>query len=117
MLSMNKDEIERKAIELKSKIIDIIKDDNFKIDIEDNFSEVGGGSLPLEKLPTKCIVLTIENLSTQEFENNLRKFNIPIITRLYKDRIYMDLRTIKEEEYSIVVEGLSFALNRTKGVK
>ena len=117
MLSMNRDEIERKAIELKSKIIDIIKDDNFKIDIEDNFSEVGGGSLPLEKLPTKCIVLTIENLSTQEFENNLRKFNIPIITRLYKDRIYMDLRTIKEEEYSIVVEGLSFALNRTKGVK
>jgi L-seryl-tRNA(Ser) seleniumtransferase len=117
MLSMNKDEIERKAIELKSKIIDIIKDDNFKIDIEDNFSEVGGGSLPLEKLPTKCIVLTIENLSTQEFENNLRKFNIPIITRLYKDRIYMDLRTIKEEEYNIVVEGLSFALNRTKGAK
>jgi L-seryl-tRNA(Ser) seleniumtransferase len=117
MLSMNRDEIERKAIELKSKIIDIIKDDNFKIDIEDNFSEVGGGSLPLEKLPTKCIVLTIENLSTQEFENNLRKFNIPIITRLYKDRIYMDLRTIKEEEYNIVVEGLSFALNRTKGAK
>lgn len=117
MLSMSKDEIERKAIELKSKIIDIIKDDNFKIDIEDNFSEVGGGSLPLEKLPTKCIVLTIENLSTQEFENNLRKFNIPIITRLYKDRIYMDLRTIKEEEYNIVVEGLSFALNRTKGAE
>lgn len=117
MLSMGKDEIERKAIELKSKIIDIIKDDNFKIDIEDSFSEVGGGSLPLEKLPTKCIVLTLENLSTQEFENNLRKFNIPIITRLYKDKIYMDLRTIKEEEYNTVVEGLRFSLNRTKGVE
>jgi L-seryl-tRNA(Ser) seleniumtransferase len=91
-------------------------DDSLDINIEDNFSEVGGGSLPLEKLPTKCIVLTLNNFSTQEFENNLRKFHIPIITRLYKDRVYLDLRTIKEEEFDVIVEGISFALNKVKGV-
>ena len=116
MLSMGLDEIENKAIELKSKIEEKISDNSLIIDIEDNFSEVGGGSLPLEKLPTKCIVLTLNNLSTQEFENNLRKYSIPIITRLYKDRVYMDLRTIKYEEFPIVVEGLNFALNKVKGV-
>lgn len=116
MLTMSQDEIENKAVQLKSKIEEKISDNSLIIDIEDNFSEVGGGSLPLEKLPTKCIVLTLNNLSTQEFENNLRKYSIPIITRLYKDRVYMDLRTIKHDEFPIVVEGLYFALNKAKGV-
>ncbi|MDR7857086.1 L-seryl-tRNA(Sec) selenium transferase [Tissierella sp.] len=115
MLSMSLEEIEKKAEELKIQIHKKISDDNLLINIEDNFSEVGGGSLPLEKLPTKCIVLTLNNYSTQEFENNLRKFHIPIITRLYKDRVYLDLRTIKNEEFNIVVEGLHFALNKVKG--
>lgn len=112
MLTQSLEEIERKAKELYSKM----KFQGVKIDIEDDYSEVGGGSLPLEKLPTKCIVLTLENISTQVFENNLRKFHIPIITRLYKDRVYLDLRTIKEEEFDIITEGIQFALNKVKGV-
>ncbi len=116
MLVMCLEEIEKKAIELKSRMDEKSFDDSLQINIEDNFSEVGGGSLPLEKLPTKCIVLTLNDLSTQEFENNLRKFHIPIITRLYKDRVYLDLRTIKEEEFDVIVEGISFALNKVKGV-
>jgi L-seryl-tRNA(Ser) seleniumtransferase len=115
MLSMGLDEIMEKAVDLRLQIYDNISDDNLVIDIEDNFSEVGGGSLPLEKLKTKCIVLTLNNYSTQEFENNLRKFHIPIITRLYKDRVYLDLRTIRKEEFHTVVEGLNFALNKVKG--
>ena len=106
----------RKAIELKSRIDGKVSDDKFKIDIEDNFSEVGGGSLPLEKLPTKCIVLTLDGLSTQEFENYLRRFRIPIITRLYRDKVYLDLRTIRKEEFDMVTEGINFALNKIKGV-
>ncbi|MBU5427190.1 L-seryl-tRNA(Sec) selenium transferase [Tissierella pigra] len=116
MLTQSLEEIGAKALELKSKIEEKVSNDLFKIDIEDNFSEVGGGSLPLEKLPTKCLVLTLDNFSTQEFENNLREFHIPIITRLYKDRVYIDLRTIREEEFHIVVEGISFAFNKVKGV-
>lgn len=116
MLTMSQDEIANKAIQLKSKIEEKISHSSLIIDIENNFSEVGGGSLPLEKLPTKCIVLTLNNLSTQEFENNLRKYSTPIITRLYKDRVYMDLRTIRNDEFPIIVEGLNFALNKVKGV-
>ncbi len=116
MLTMSLEEIERKSVELKTRLDGRISQDSVKIDIEDNFSEVGGGSLPLEKLSTKCIVLTLLGLSTQEFENNLRKFHVPIITRLYKDRVYLDLRTIREEEFDIVVEGINYAFNKVKGV-
>lgn len=116
MLSMELDEINKKALELKSRLDDEIRDNSLKIEVEDNFSEVGGGSLPQEKLPTKCIVLALNNLSTQGFERCLREFHTPIIVRLYKDRVYLDLRTIKREEFDIIKEGLIFALNKVKGV-
>lgn len=115
MLSTSIETLEEKAIKLKSLLEDNISNEYIKIEIEDNYSEVGGGSLPMEKIPTKCIVLTLENSSTQAFENYLREFKIPIISRLYKERIYLDLRTIRDDEFKIVVEGIGFALNNLKG--
>ena len=117
MLTIGLDELKKKAKNLKDKIEDEGLNKYISISLEDSYSEVGGGSLPLEKLPTKCIVLTLDNLSTNEFEKTLRKFHIPIITRVYKDKIYIDVRTVKEEEFDIIVQGLSFALNRVKGDK
>lgn len=106
MLTIPLEELEIKAFDLMSKIKSGINSDAIEIEIEDDYSEVGGGSLPLEKLPTKCVVITINDFSTQEFENQLRGFDIPIITRLYKDKIYMDLRTIKEDDYDTIVNGI-----------
>ncbi|MFA5576539.1 MAG: L-seryl-tRNA(Sec) selenium transferase [Tissierellaceae bacterium] len=115
MLTMDLEEIEGKAQGLYQRIADGIEDPGLSVDIEDSFSEVGGGSLPLEKLPTKCLVLSLEGMSTQSFENNLRYFDTPIISRVFKDKIYLDLRTIREEEFDIIVEGLLYALEKTKG--
>ncbi len=106
MLTIPLEELEIKAFDLMSKIKSGINSDVIEIEIEDDYSEVGGGSLPLEKLPTKCVVLTINGFSTQEFENQLRGFDIPIITRLYKDKIYMDVRTIKEDDYDTIVNAI-----------
>lgn len=117
MLTMPLEEINKKALRLKRRINRKVKDNSLIVDIEESFSEVGGGSLPLEKLPSKSIAISLKDLSTQEFENNLREFNIPIITRLYKDKIYLDLRTINEDEFNIVVEGLEYALKKVKEFK
>ncbi|NLK44301.1 MAG: L-seryl-tRNA(Sec) selenium transferase [Tissierellia bacterium] len=117
MLTMPLEEIKNKALKLKRRINRRIKDNSFLVDIEDSFSEVGGGSLPLEKLASKSIAISLKDLSTQEFENNLREYTIPIITRLYKDKIYLDLRTVREDEFNIVVEGLEYALKKVKEYK
>lgn len=114
MLSLSKEELETLAVKLFNEIKSINLSPNIKIEIEDTYSEVGGGSMPLEQLPTKCIVLSFEDLSTQKFEEKLRGYEIPIITRLYKDKIYLDIRTIKEEEFSIVIRGIESALNSLK---
>lgn len=114
MLTMPISKIDDKAKKLKVEIENRVIGSKVKIEIKDDYSEVGGGSLPLEKLETKCVVLSIEGYSTQEIENRLREFHIPIVTRLYRDRIYFDLRTISDEEISIVADGINFALDINK---
>ncbi len=77
---------------------------------------MGGGSLPLEKLETKCIRISLEGLSIAEFEEHLRNYKIPIIARVYREKLYIDLRTVKEDEFEIVVDGILYGLEQLKGV-
>lgn len=115
MLGASLEEIKDKAIRLKDILDPIVKDRGISIDIEDDYSEVGGGSLPMEKLPSKCLVFSLEDLSIQDFENQLRRLEVPIISRLYKEKIHLDLRTIREEEFPIIEEGIKSVIKNIKG--
>lgn len=116
MLTLSQGELENKANILKEKLKYNMNDKDINIEIVDDYSEVGGGSLPLEKLPTKCICISLKDLSVSKFEKSLRNFKIPIITRVYKDKIYIDMRTIKESDFDTIVKGVLEALNEVKGV-
>lgn len=111
MITTGIDEINEKAEMLKESIVNRNLNKIKDIDVVDDFSQVGGGSLPMERLKTKCLVITIENMSIQKFESRLRYLDTPIIPRVYKERIYFDLRTIKKEELRLVVDGIEEALN------
>nr|WP_074350607.1 L-seryl-tRNA(Sec) selenium transferase [Proteiniborus sp. DW1] len=111
MLTMTQEELASKAERLMSQI-EQKNLDKLKIEIVDDYSQVGGGSMPLEQIPTKCIVIYSEDSSIASLEKNLRANSIPIITRIFKDKLYMDLRTIEEEEFNEIAEGLKFALEK-----
>src|SRR5699024_1182698 len=87
MLTLDKSILENKAKILYNNLIDKIECENCKIEIVDDYSEVGGGSLPVEKLGTKCIRISLDGLSIAEFEKHLRKYKIPIIARVYKEKL------------------------------
>ena len=116
MLTVDKTKLENKAKMLYNLIMDNIQCKNCQIEIVDDYSEVGGGSLPLEKMETKCIRISLDGLSLTEFENHLRNYKVPIITRLYKEKLYIDLRTVRESEFNLVVDGIVHGLNQLKGV-
>lgn len=114
MLTMSIDEIEEKANQLLDLINHNKIDHDLNISIKDSQSQVGGGSLPLEKLPTKCLVLNSNKHKIEEIEKILRNFETPIITRIYQDEIYLDLRTIKREDFQTLVQGLSHVVDSMK---
>lgn len=111
MITMPIEEIDKKAKLLKDLIVDKDLNKIRSIEIESDYSQVGGGSLPLERLETKCLVISLENMSIQKFEVGLRNLDIPIIPRVNKDKVYFDLRTIDHKELEIVTNGIGELLN------
>lgn len=61
-------------------------------------SEVGGGSLPLEKLPTWAVAVKPSQTSTQRLADALRARALPIVARVVEDRLIFDLRTLQDGE-------------------
>ncbi len=102
MITEQKASIEGRARELYNSLMAL--GISIDIAIKDDFSQVGGGSLPLEQLPTKVLAIKSEKISSARLEEGLRRGKVPIITRIQEDQIIMDLRTIKERDYSIICE-------------
>jgi L-seryl-tRNA(Ser) seleniumtransferase len=70
--------------------------------VVESSSRVGGGALPLQELPTRCVAIKIEGLSANEIERIMRKSNPPIIGRIENDLFVMDMRTVQDEEIGII---------------
>ena len=83
------------------------KSNEFSYEIIDIDSEVGAGSLPTQKLPSKAVKLISESFTENELEEKLRNNKIPIITRIYKGNLIFDVRTIFENEFCIIKDALN----------
>lgn len=65
-------------------------------------SQVGGGSLPDVSLPSLALGLHSPAQSASQLELKLRESDPPIIARVLKDRVVLDMRTIEYSEIPVV---------------
>ena len=80
------------------------------VKVEDCESQIGGGSLPLERINSKAVTLKPTNITTAELENKMRHLPIPIVPRTMNDKIILDVRTIESRLFKIIVEQLGKVL-------
>jgi L-seryl-tRNA(Ser) seleniumtransferase len=85
------------------------------IRIEDGQSEVGGGALPLQALPTRILTLRPARGSATDLEARLRGGAPPVLVRIQEDRILLDLRTIADSEEPVLLQALRSALTQRSG--
>lgn len=104
MILASKDEMKKKAIRFRKKLRNAVKD--FKFDIEEDYSMVGGGSMPTEKIPTYVIKVRNESISAAEIEKNLRLNEVPIIGRVFDNEFIIDVRTVFEEDIKEIIKAL-----------
>ncbi|WP_099187394.1 L-seryl-tRNA(Sec) selenium transferase [Tepidibacter mesophilus] len=108
MLTYSMDKLNDKA----RKLYEIIKNQNLDIDIkiEDGYSQVGGGSMPLETIDTKVITIVPKNMGVSELEEKLRLSEDSIVARVYDNKYVLDVRTIFDDEFESISKQLTNAL-------
>jgi L-seryl-tRNA(Ser) seleniumtransferase len=105
MITLPLESIEKRASEL-TRNLQISLPDHIEVQLVDDFSQVGGGALPSQQLPTKVIALRSTKVGVQELEQRLRKVTPPIIARINKDQVRIDLRTVSEQDDRVIEDSL-----------
>lgn len=95
MMRIPQEEIASRAARLAERIV---AEPGCAVQIEDGESVIGGGSTPGQSLPTKLLAVTHTRYSAQDLEALLRRNSPPIIARIERDRLLLDLRTVFEDQ-------------------
>lgn len=104
MISMTVEECEKTVIYLKNNLAEI--EEKFEINIRDDNSVVGGGAFPEFPIPTKTLCLKSKSMNAEEISSKLRGYKIPIVTRIRDNECIIDVRTLKSDEYDLVVDAI-----------
>lgn len=103
MMKMNNEDIRLRAEALAERLKEI---KGLNISVEECFSQIGGGALPLEKMKSHAVCIKPETMSCAAFERQLRHLEVPIIGRVVNDTFLIDLRTVLEGEDQIIYDGI-----------
>jgi L-seryl-tRNA(Ser) seleniumtransferase len=103
MAALGVDAIDARA----TRLVRALGSRGWRTDIVDGFSTIGGGSAPGAALPTRLVVLAREELGAAALDARLRELEPPIVGRIERDRLLLDLRTVREEEDAEIVAALS----------
>lgn len=95
MIAMSKSETRQRAENLREMIGEL---EQVTVELDEATSQIGGGSLPGYEIPSWVVKIHSSKMSVNAFETALRLANPPIIARIRSDAIFLDVRTIREEE-------------------
>ena len=105
MLSMPLEVITKRVRKLYRRINKPLAD-KCDVDIIMTDSKVGGGALPEQTLPSKAVRLMPRDRSLNQLENDLRRLRLPIIGRMEDEKYVLDMRTVADDEVSLLAAGI-----------
>jgi len=90
---------------LEDRCKNIAKSISFSTSIEKGESVIGGGTLPDVTLESP--ILLINNEKTVDTVNQLIKYDTPIVPRIIRDQVCLDLRSVFHNQDDIIVQALN----------
>ncbi len=81
---------------------------NVPVRVDEVSGQVGGGAMPLARLPSWACVLTLGEPA--EYVERLRGASVPVIARLSDGEVLLDVRCLAEEELVWVAQAVGDAL-------
>lgn len=112
MLAMNPDELLKRARRVERNLKKRLPD-HVKIVVVDEGSQVGSGSVPVETIPTKCLSVKSSAMNPDDMAKALRLSQPPVFSRIHKDAVLFDFRTIQPEEDVVVETAIAALFSRS----
>ena len=112
MLSLDTKKLKRRAKRLLKRLSGMTNE-KMTFSLREDVSQVGGGALPLQELPTFVVAIKPLDVSVNSFEESLRKGDPPVISRISKEELILDMRTVFDEEIPLLAAGIEKALTAT----
>ncbi|MGV3721149.1 MAG: L-seryl-tRNA(Sec) selenium transferase, partial [Actinomycetota bacterium] len=81
-----------------------------QVSLEVGISQVGGGSLPGEELPTTLVCIRTRDLPVAELARRLRVGEPSVWGRVQRNALLLDPRTVLEEELAELAQSLRQAV-------
>ncbi len=106
MLTMPKDTLKRRAERLAAALHERAPD-SLTVAVWEDYSFVGGGAMPLTRLPTFVVALRHKKMPQAEWVRKLRTGTPSLIGRVQDDWLLLDPRTIEVAEEEVVVACLT----------
>ncbi len=76
----------------------LVKQPGVQAEVLETEGQIGGGTMPGVNLASYAVGISVEQVSADRLEGLLRKNTVPIIARIWKDRVLLDVRTMSEED-------------------
>lgn len=112
MITEPLDEVARRARSLARTIRST--DIPAKVDVVSCESQIGGGSLPMERIPSMAVAIRPKYESVSALEDQMRHLTVPMIPRTVNDTIMLDVRTIETEDFKLIAVELQELLGQEK---
>jgi len=71
--------------------------DKAQVGVTDCASQVGSGSLPVDRLPSTALRISSSDVKPVAIAKALRALPIPVIGRIHDDAVWLDLRCLEDE--------------------
>lgn len=112
MITEPLDEVARRARSLARSIRST--DIPAKVDVVSCESQIGGGSLPMERIPSMAVAIRPKHESVAALEDQMRHLTVPMIPRTVNDTIMLDVRTVETEDFKLIAAELQELLGQEK---
>ncbi len=108
MLARTPDELERRGRDIIEKLKPALTQ-GMSLAVEDGEAQMGSGSVPVETIPSKVIAIRIQESAAglEALAKALRHQRPAVFTRIHKDALLFDLRTIQPEEDETVIAAIA----------
>lgn len=105
-LLMSQDEIKERTISFIKKLS--TRTERFEMALQESVSKVGGGTMPGVELPSFSAYLKHSSLTAEMIAQKLRLEQAPpIVVRIQKEGVLIDLRCVTDEEEEMMLEALA----------